>query len=106
MTKRIIAISFIFMFAAIAWAVLGGTIFSRTYNQGPIAENRVASTWGSEQKQGPPSASFKEKLTKKQEELLRQLAELDSKNVTPQRKSFFDKVKGLFKPADEKAPPA
>jgi len=67
MTKRIIAISFIFMFAAIAWAVLGGTIFSRTYNQGPIAENRVASTWGSEQKQGPLSASFKEKLTKKQE---------------------------------------
>lgn len=40
-------------------------------------------------------------LTKKQEELLRQLAELDSKYVTPQRKSFFDKVKEFFKPADE-----
>ena len=67
MTKRIIAISFIFVFTAIAWAVLGGTIFSRTYNQGPIGENRVESTWGSEQKQAPPTALFRSKLTKEQE---------------------------------------
>src|SRR5262249_50689816 len=40
-------------------------------------------------------------LTKKQEELLRQLAELDNKHVTPQRKSFIEKVKEFFKPADE-----
>lgn len=40
-------------------------------------------------------------LTKKQEELLRQLAELDSKHVTPQRKSFFDKVKEFFKPEEK-----
>ncbi len=44
-------------------------------------------------------------LSKKQEELLRQLAELDNKDVTPQRKSFFDKVKEFFKPADENTPP-
>jgi molecular chaperone DnaJ len=35
-------------------------------------------------------------LTKKQEELLRELAELDHKNVSPARKSFFDKVKEFF----------
>ena len=36
------------------------------------------------------------KLTKKQEELLRSLAELEEVNVTPQRKSFFDKIKEYF----------
>ena len=44
-------------------------------------------------------------LTKKHEELFRQLAELDEKHVTPQQKSFFDKVKEFFKPADENANP-
>lgn len=39
-------------------------------------------------------------LTKRQEELLRELAELDQKNVSPQRKSFFDKVKELFTPEE------
>lgn len=35
-------------------------------------------------------------LTKRQEELLRELAELDHKNVSPQRKSFFDRVREFF----------
>jgi molecular chaperone DnaJ len=35
-------------------------------------------------------------LTKRQEELLRELADLDQKHVSPQRKSFFDKVRELF----------
>jgi len=41
------------------------------------------------------------KLTKRQEELFRELAELDHKHVTPQRKSFFDKVKEFFKPEEK-----
>ena len=36
------------------------------------------------------------KLNKKQEELLRQLAELDEKQVSPQRKTFFDSLKTFF----------
>jgi len=36
------------------------------------------------------------KLTKKQEELLRELAELDSKHVSPHRKSFLESVKEFF----------
>jgi molecular chaperone DnaJ len=36
------------------------------------------------------------KLSKKQEELLRQLAELDDKQVSAHRKSFFDSVKEFF----------
>jgi molecular chaperone DnaJ len=35
-------------------------------------------------------------LSKRQEELLRELAELDHKNVSAQRKGFFDKVRELF----------
>jgi len=38
MTKRIIAIAFIFICASIAWAILGGTIFSRTYSLDAVAE--------------------------------------------------------------------
>jgi molecular chaperone DnaJ len=42
-------------------------------------------------------------LTKRQEELLRELAEIDQKHVSPQRQGFFDKVKRLFTPEpDEK----
>ena len=36
------------------------------------------------------------KLTGRQEELLRELAELEEKNVSPQRKGFMDRVKDLF----------
>jgi molecular chaperone DnaJ len=41
------------------------------------------------------------KLTKQQEELFRQLAELEQKHVSPQRKSFFDKVKEFFTPEEK-----
>jgi inner membrane protein involved in colicin E2 resistance len=58
MTKRIIAIAFIFVCTSVAWAILGGTIFSRTYSLDAVAENRVASTWGAPQNQAPPVASF------------------------------------------------
>ncbi|RMG09004.1 MAG: molecular chaperone DnaJ [Planctomycetota bacterium] len=36
------------------------------------------------------------KLTKKQEELLRKLAETEEVNVSPQRKTFFEKLKSYF----------
>ena len=36
------------------------------------------------------------KLSAKQEELLRQLAELEDRHVTPERKSFLDKLKDFF----------
>lgn len=35
-------------------------------------------------------------LTKRQEELLRELAEIEQKHVSPQRKSFFETLKSLF----------
>jgi molecular chaperone DnaJ len=42
-------------------------------------------------------------LTKRQEELLRELAEIDKKNVSPQRKSFFETIRGLFVPGADGA---
>jgi len=67
MTKRIIAIVFIFVCTTVAWAILGGTIFSRTYSLDAIAENRVASTWGVPQDQAPPTASFTRIVPKAEE---------------------------------------
>jgi inner membrane protein involved in colicin E2 resistance len=67
MTRKIIAIVFIFICASVAWAILGATIFARTYDSGSVSSNRVASTWGAQQNQAPPTASFSTPITKKQD---------------------------------------
>ena len=66
MTKRIIAIVFIFICASVAWAVLGATLFSRTYDSGSVSAGQVASLWGTAQNQPPPTASYKTTTTKQQ----------------------------------------
>ena len=67
MARRIVAIAFILVFTSIAWAVLGGTIFSRTYNAGPGLRAKVESPWGSPQKQRPPAATYSFRVTVKNE---------------------------------------
>src|SRR5689334_21153789 len=57
MIKRIAAIIVIFVCTAIAWAILGSTIFYRTYNAESGLSGRVASTWGAPQAQAPPAIS-------------------------------------------------
>src|SRR5256884_1653383 len=57
MFKRIAAIAFIFGCTAVAWAILGSTIFYRTYNAESGLSGRVASTWGAPQAQAPPAIS-------------------------------------------------
>ncbi len=59
MVKRIVAIAFIFICTAIAWGILGGTIFSRTYSDknGQLS-SAVASNWGTPQTQVPPWAAY------------------------------------------------
>lgn len=69
MTKKIIAIVFIFICASVAWAILGATIFSRTYDSNSVSRDKVASTWGAPQVQGPPTASFSTPITKQQDVL-------------------------------------
>ena len=67
MTKRIIAIIFIFMCTSVAWLILGATVFSRTYNSGNESHNRVESTWGAAQNQAPPTAAYSLVETKDEE---------------------------------------
>jgi len=67
MIKRIIAIVFIFICTSVAWVILGGTIFQRTYDSGLVSFDKVASLWGTPQDQKPPSASFTVNNQKKQE---------------------------------------
>lgn len=66
MIKRIAAITFIFLCTAFAWAILGATIFQRTYASGNFSDSRVASTWGAAQNQSPPMAWFTEQVPKKE----------------------------------------
>jgi hypothetical protein len=56
--RQILALAFIFVCTTIAWIILGATIFSRTYGSNEQLEGHVASTWGSEQKQVPPTATY------------------------------------------------
>ena len=67
MTRKIIAIIFIFICTSVAWAILGATIFSRTYDSGLVSSNKVASTWGTQQNQGPPTATFITQTNKEQD---------------------------------------
>jgi hypothetical protein len=46
MFRRIAALVFIFACASIAWAILGSTIFVRTYNLDPGLREKVQSSWG------------------------------------------------------------
>ncbi len=64
MTKRILAIAFIFLCTAAAWAILGATVFSRTYGMNSRLKGRVASTWGAQHEQRPPSASYTRSVPK------------------------------------------
>ena len=60
MIKRIAAIAFIFICTSIAWAILGSTIFMRTYSSGSQLKGRVTSSWGSSQDQAPPTAGYEQ----------------------------------------------
>jgi inner membrane protein involved in colicin E2 resistance len=69
MVKRIVAITFIFVCASVAWAILGTTIFSRTYDLNQVAANKVESLWGTEQNQSPPKAAYLQINTKEVESI-------------------------------------
>src|SRR5882762_4332227 len=58
MLRRILAIAAIFLGASLAWAILGSTIFARTYSAGNSLSGRVASTWGAPQEQAPPEVQY------------------------------------------------
>jgi inner membrane protein involved in colicin E2 resistance len=65
MIARIVALVFIFGCTSVAWLILGTTIFSRTYNSDPGLKEKVESSWGSPQKQQPPTATYSDVATYK-----------------------------------------
>jgi inner membrane protein involved in colicin E2 resistance len=67
MGKRLAAIIGIFLCTCVAWAILGSTIFARTYSFGDDLKSRVASTWGTRQEQKPPLAHYTLERTKEVE---------------------------------------
>lgn len=59
MSKRILAITFIYVCSAVAWIILAGTIKLRTDRQDTKLRKAVAQLWGSEQTQSAPSVYCK-----------------------------------------------
>jgi inner membrane protein involved in colicin E2 resistance len=68
--KRIVAICFIFVATAIAWMILGTTIYARTNSFGDRLRVGVSSIWGEPQTQKPPVASITLEGEKKTTELV------------------------------------
>jgi len=58
MVKRIAAIGFIVVCTSIGWAILGSTVFYRTYSTDELLKGRVSSSWGTTQQQTPPTAGY------------------------------------------------
>src|SRR4051794_12637891 len=67
-TKKLIAITFIFLCTAAAWLVLGATTFSRTNDLSSKLKGGVEGVWGKSQTQHAPSAVSHELQTQKTEE--------------------------------------
>ena len=65
MSRRIVAIILIFIGAAVAWSILGTTIFARTYSFDQSLKDRVASIWGAPHVQKPPTASTTKEISRK-----------------------------------------
>jgi hypothetical protein len=67
MMRRIAAIFLILSCTSIAWAILGTTIFARTYDVGSNLTSRVELTWGAPEEQSPPAIGYLRLQTKKVE---------------------------------------
>lgn len=67
MYQQIKALTFIFVCTSIAWAVLGTTIFTRTYSYDSSLKERVASIWGAPHMQRSPTATVAKEILKKVE---------------------------------------
>ena len=59
MIRRTLPLGVIFACTSFAWIILGTTILARTYSlTSENLKSRVAASWGTEQKQAPPVASY------------------------------------------------
>ncbi len=88
MLKRIVAIIAIFVCTAVAWGILGFTIFYRTYHAESGLSGRVASTWGAPQGQAPPAIA-----REWQEEKTVEVEEKGKKTTRTERQIHTEAVK-------------
>ena len=88
MLKKIAAIIAIFVCTAVAWAILGSTIFYRTYNAESGLSGRVASTWGAPQAQAPPAVA-----REWQEEKTVEVEEKGKKTTRTEKQTHSETVK-------------
>ena len=58
MVKRLAGIIFIYLCAAVAWAILGSTVFLRSNTQDSKLKAAVGQLWGTKQYQSAPSVSY------------------------------------------------
>lgn len=58
MVKKVLAIGIIFICTSIAWMILGGTLFARTYVADSSLKHRVQRIWGDPQAQTAPTISY------------------------------------------------
>jgi inner membrane protein involved in colicin E2 resistance len=65
-SKRILALTLIFICTTIAWMILGATIFERTYGVDDSLRSKVASSWGTAQTQAPADAFFQREIEERQ----------------------------------------
>jgi inner membrane protein involved in colicin E2 resistance len=84
MMRRIAAIFLILSCTSIAWAILGTTIFARTYDVGSNLASRVESTWGAPEEQSPPAIGYLRQQTKKveTEENGKRVTRLENQQIT------------------------
>jgi hypothetical protein len=55
---RLVAIGFIYLCAALAWSILGGTVVARTGESDARLAQEVAQLWGGRHEQGAPQARY------------------------------------------------
>jgi hypothetical protein len=85
MSKQIAAIAVIYVGTAIAWSILGTTIFTRTHSFDESLKGRVASIWGAPHVQKPPQATTTKEVTRKIEAIE------SGKNVVRSEKEYIVK---------------
>lgn len=64
MIQRIAAIVFIFVCASAGWMILAGTLSYRSSSADSGLRGHVVSTWGAPHEQQPPSAAYKESISR------------------------------------------
>lgn len=84
MTKRLIAIGFVFCCATLAWFVLGATVQFRTHNQDQKLKAAVGQLWGIAQIQQAPQVYWIDRVPSPQGD-----AEQDQSSRISERKQFL-----------------